>query len=127
MFVGFFGRRIHIQTQIHLNITLNIKMKTRSLDIQLIVTLTKLHKKRKTANSKVCSILIDSVDCRLLILKLTSKNKFRRWHLPPSCLKIEPHECQRQDSAVRNVGICLSCHWWEKGIPVMRKLGTKQI
>lgn len=102
-------------------------MKTSSLDSQLIVALSKLQKKIKTGNCKVCAILIDSVDYRLLILKLTSKNKIREWHLPPSCLKIEPHECQRQGSAVRNVGICLPCLWWEKGIPVMRKQGTKQI
>lgn len=122
-------------------------MKTRNLDIQLTVTLPKSQKKKPkppkkpkqkkpTKNNqpqknpvscKVCSILIDSVDCRLLILKLTSKIKIREWHLPPSCLKTEPHECQRQGSVVRNMGICLPCLWWEKGIPVMRKLGTKQI
>lgn len=52
MFVGLFGRQIHIQTQMHLNITLNIKMKTRILDIQLIVTLTKLHKKETQLTAK---------------------------------------------------------------------------
>lgn len=87
----------------------------------------KLQKKRETINCKVCRILTDSVDRRPLNLKLTSKYKIREWYLPPSCLKIEPHECETQGSVARNMGICLPCLWWEKGIPVMRKLETKQI